>query len=306
MTTIITENLTRLYQGGAGIKKINVEIRRGEVFGLIGPNGSGKSTLIRVLSTLLPPSEGFFKILGSNGTKNKDVRKKIGVLFEGVSHFDDLTGFENAWFFGRTYGMDSSGLKERIDFLFEWMGLAHYKDSKVRTYSYGMKRKLGITEAILHDPDILLLDEPSVGLDYTSKLRLYEYIEGLSKKGKTIVIATNDVMEAEHLCRRIAFVYKGQVIEIGSPDEFLSGLSGTEIIEIKIAEPMDVDYLRGINGIFAVTATDNIIHILSNAKNVLPDAIKEIVETGSRITDVKVKQPNLGDVFVRMTGEKIK
>ncbi|HZC19204.1 MAG TPA: ABC transporter ATP-binding protein, partial [Rubrobacteraceae bacterium] len=165
-------HISRLYKGsGRGISDVSLSVEPGEIFGLVGPNGSGKSTLLRVLSTAIEPDSGAFHVGGVDGLKERQkVRAKMGLMVDRPTHYGDLTGWANAYFFARSYGMQEEKAEGVLAELFDYFGLAEYKDDKVKTYSYGMGKKLALVEAMAHGPEVVLLDEPSLGLDYTSQL----------------------------------------------------------------------------------------------------------------------------------------
>src|SRR5919202_5036280 len=167
---LCAQSITRLYEtSGRGVSEVSLEIQPGEIFGLLGPNGSGKSTLLRVLSTALAPDSGTFRVGGANGLEEKrKARAKMGLMVDRPTHYGDLSGWANAYFFARAYGVEEGKANSVLAELFDYVELAEYKDDKVKTYSYGMGKKLALIEAIAHGPELLLLDKPSVGLDYTS------------------------------------------------------------------------------------------------------------------------------------------
>lgn len=211
---IETFQLCKFYSSGQGIKDINLKINSGEIFGILGPNGSGKSTLIKTLSTYFEPNSGYFKILGyDNRNDISKIRQNIGVLFETSSHFEELSGLENACFFGEIYGTKD---EKYIETLFKNFFLGEAKNTPVKNYSYGMRRKLGLIEAFLHNPKVLLLDEPFLGLDSDSKNILGKNIKDRAKKmGGTILITTATIFDIEAICDRIGFISNGEIMRIG-------------------------------------------------------------------------------------------
>jgi ABC-2 type transport system ATP-binding protein len=299
---IETFALSKIYpSSGKGVKNINLRISKGEIFGLLGPNGSGKSTLIKVLSTLLQPTQGYFKIQGySSRDYVEEIRRKIGVVFDQTSHFEKLTGFENVYFFSKIYNVK----KPEIFRLLKEFNLYQYKDQLVKTYSRGMKQKLSLVEAFVHEPEVLLLDEPTQNLDYISKLKFYSKLKTFAKEGKTILIATNDVFEAEKICTKVAFIYNGEIIDIDTPKNFLKSIAKVQEISITLSKPINPKILEKISGIEKIVARENKIKILAK-KVILPEVVSKIVSVKGRIKDIKVKEPNLGDVFIKKVGVDI-
>ncbi len=208
------ENIGRLYKtSGRGVSDVSLSVAPGEVFGLMGPNGSGKSTLLRVLSTAIAPDKGGFSVGGVDGLAGKrKVRARLGLMVDRPTHYDDLTGMANAYFFARAYGMDEGKAEGVLAELFDYFDLAEYAEDKVKTYSYGMGKKLALIEALAHGPEVLLLDEPSLGLDYTSQLAYQRRIRNLAEGGVAVLLASNQVDEVESLCDRAALLHRGKLV----------------------------------------------------------------------------------------------
>ncbi|MCL5958335.1 MAG: ABC transporter ATP-binding protein [Chloroflexi bacterium] len=308
MLAIEAANLSKVYHSQRGFFGASFEIERGEIIGFLGPNGSGKSTLLKVLATCLRPTSGAFRILGVDGlAPNSALRQRLGVLFEGVAHFGDLSGFDNAWFFAMSYGMEPRLARSRLEELFLWAGLNDYKDSRVKTYSYGMKRKLALIEALVHQPDVLLLDEPSLGLDYVSTVALYQRLAELASTGTTVVLATNNVFEAEKLCSKVALIDQGRLVALDSPKNFLKTHQDCHQITMTLAEPIDHGLLSGVPLVRGVVgAEQNVLQIVvSDVEAALPEVVTAVVQARGRIVSLKVSEPNLGDVFIAMTGAKV-
>jgi ABC-2 type transport system ATP-binding protein len=198
---------------------VSLAVGAGEILGLLGPNGSGKSTLLRVLSTAIAPDSGAFRIGGADGVEERRrVRAKMGLMVDRPTHYGDLSGWANAYFFARAYGMEEGKATGTLAELFDYFDLAEYRDDRVKTYSYGMGKKLALIEAVAHGPEVLLLDEPSLGLDYTSRLAYQKKIRELAGAGTAIVLASNQVDEVEALCDRVVFLHRGRLVAEGTPE----------------------------------------------------------------------------------------
>src|ERR687894_884695 len=213
------KNISRRYMSsGRGVGGVSFSVEPGEVFGLVGPNGSGKSTLLRVLSTALEPDRGTFSVAGADGLGEKrKARARMGLMVDRPPHYGDLTGRENAYFFARAYGVEESKADAVVSELLDFFDLSEYADDRTKTYSYGMGKKLALVEALAHGPEVLLLDEPSLGLDYTSQLSFQRKIRDLSGAGVAVLLASNPGGGIVSLCDRVAFLHDGRIVAEGTP-----------------------------------------------------------------------------------------
>jgi len=298
----------RYRSSGRGIEDLNLSVDPGEVFGLVGPNGSGKSTLLRVLSTSVEPGSGTFLVGGADGLREKrKVRASLGLMVDRPTHYADLSGWANAYFFARAYGMDEKKAEGALSELFEYFDLAAYRDDRVKTYSYGMGKKLALIEALAHGPEVLLLDEPSLGLDYTSQLSLQRKIRDLSASGVAVVLASNQVDEVESLCGRVAFLHGGRMVAEGTPEDLISSLEGTRRIVATLRNPVEYDSIESVAGVDRVVpeGQDLVVHC-EDRPGIVADVVAGIVQAGGDITDLAVRRPSLEDVFVKLTGEALR
>ncbi|CAN5238284.1 ATP-binding cassette domain-containing protein [soil metagenome] len=299
----------RLYRSsGRGISEVDLRVERGEVFGLMGPNGSGKSTLLRVLSTAIAPDSGGFRVCGVDGlTEKRKVRASMGLMVDRPTHYDDLTGRANAYFFARAYGMEEAKAEGALAELFDYFDLAEYADDKVKTYSYGMGKKLALIEAMAHGPEVLLLDEPSLGLDYTSQLAYQRRIRDLAGSGVAVLLASNQVDEVESLCDKAAFLHRGKVVAEGTPEDLISRVEGVRRIVATLRNPVEYGSLTEVGGVQRVVpeGRDLIIHC-EERPGIVADVVAGIVRSGGDIVNLSVQRPNLEDVFVKLTGEALR
>jgi ABC-2 type transport system ATP-binding protein len=306
--TLEAENVTCRYRSsGRGVTDVSLSVDPGEILGLLGPNGSGKSTLLRVLSTAIVPDGGTFRVGGTDGVKEKrKVRAKTGLMVDRPTHYGDLSGWANAYFFARAYGMEEEKATSNLTELFDYFDLAEYRDEKVRTYSYGMGKKLALIEAMAHDPSLLLLDEPSPGLDYTSQLAFQKKVRELSGAGTTILLASNQVDEVESLCNRVAFLHRGRLLAEGTPEELVSSLANVKRIVATLRNPVEYDSIGEVSAVERVVPEGRtlVIHC-EDRPGVVASVVGAIVHAGGDITDLSVRRPNLGDVFVKLTGEAL-
>ncbi len=307
--TLQAENITRRYKSsGRGVTGVSLAVDPGEILGLVGPNGSGKSTLLRVLSTAIDPDSGALRISGADGLKEKrKVRARIGLMVDRPTHYGDLSGWANAYFFARAYGMEEEKAASALAELFDYFDLAEYRDDKVKTYSYGMGKKLALIEAVAHGPELLLLDEPSPGLDYTSQLAYQKRVRELAGAGAAIVLASNQVDEVESLCDRVLFLHRGRVAAEGTPEELVSSLEGVKRIVAALRNPVEYSSVGEVEGVELVApeGRDLVVHC-EDRPGIVAEVVAGIVQAGGDILDLSVRRPNLEDVFVKLTGEALK
>ncbi len=307
--TLEAKNITCLYKSsGRGVADVSLSVSRGEIFGLVGPNGSGKSTLLRVLSTGLAPDFGTFRVGGADGIEEKiGVRARLGLVVDRPTHYGDLSGWANAFLFARAYGMEKEKANDVLAQLFDYFDLAEYRDDKAKTYSYGMGKKLALIEALAHGPELLLLDEPSLGLDYTSQLAYQRKLRELAGAGAAVVLASNQVDEVEMLCDRVAFLHKGRVVAEGTPEDLISSLRGVKRVVATLRNPVGYAFLGEVAGVERVaTEGRNLVIHCEDRLGLVADVVASLVEAGGDITDLSVRRPNLEDVFVKLTGEALR
>jgi ABC-2 type transport system ATP-binding protein len=307
--TLEAKHITRLYRSsGRGVVDVSLAVGPGEIFGLVGPNGSGKSTLLRVLSTAIAPDSGTFRVGGVDGIGEKrQARARLGLMVDRPTHYGDLSGWANAYLFARAYGLEEEKANSVLAELFDYFDLAEYRDDKAKTYSYGMGKKLALIEALAHGPELLLLDEPSLGLDYTSQLAFQRKIRELAGAGAAIVLASNQVDEVEALCDRVAFLHRGKTVAEGTPEELVSALRGIKRIVATLRNPVEYAAVGGVSGVERVVPEGRslVVHC-DDRPGVVADVVGALVRAGGDIMDLSVRRPNLEDVFVKLTGEALR
>src|SRR5438477_7785942 len=297
-----TSGLTRAYRGGKGVFDVSLKLSAGEIFGLMGPNGSGKTTLLRLLATAANPTAGRISWFGSTDFRDPSVRRRLGIMLDQPAHFEQMTGYQNAWFFARQFGLSEEFTRERLDELFNWSGLLEARDQLVGEYSLGMKRRLNMVEALVHRPSILLLDEPTLALDYRGELDLIERLQLLGLTGTAVVLATNDVHLAERLCDYIIFLHNGRVIREGRVPDMLTEVAGSKEVELQLNSPVDLDGLRRLAAVEGASVQGDVVHVvLSRGAN--PAQVLAVLNgTADLVSVMRVRQPNLGDLFLKLTG----
>jgi ABC-2 type transport system ATP-binding protein len=309
MIAIIVENLTKKFNGFVAVDNISFSITRGEIFGLLGPNGAGKTTIISMLSTLLRPTSGSALVNGFELTKKEDdIRKSIGIVFQDQSLDEELTAYENMDFHGRLYRIPKLVRQERIVDLLKLVELEERKDSLVKTFSGGMRRRLEIARGLLHEPKVLFLDEPTLGLDPQTRNHLWEYIERLNKeKGITMILTTHYMDEADRLCDRVAIMDKGKLIAANTPEKLKEEIGG-DVITITSSEREELyAKLKTLSWIKHVEPHDGFLTVnLENAERHVVEIANLSATNGIEIDSISIHKPTLEDVFLYFTGRTIR
>jgi len=220
------DDLAKLYEGAdqPALDGVSLRIRRGEIFGLLGPNGAGKTTAISILSTIMQPSSGRVAVCGIDSLKHpRQVRRRIGLVPQDIALYPELTAWENLAYLGRLQGLGGRHLKARIQNVLQAVGLEQSAHQKINTYSGGMKRRANLAAGMLHEPRVLFLDEPTIGIDAQSRQLIMEKLQAIKKSGATIIYTTHYMEEAQQLCDRLAIIDKGRILVLGTPAEVMAG-----------------------------------------------------------------------------------
>ena len=287
------------------VRGIELEVRRGEVLGLLGPNGAGKTTTVRLLTALIRPTEGSAAVGGFDVVAQPDeVRARVGILTETPGLYDKLSAQTNLDFFGRLYGLDAAQRAQGIERYLRLFGLWERRDEVTGTFSKGMKQKLAIARALLHDPSVVFLDEPTAALDPEAAYIVREAIETLRRAGRTIVLATHNLDEADRLCDRIAFVRAG-FVRVDSPAA-LRGALGTRTLKIRLAgslSPAAMGTLRAVDGVTAVEAVDGVLRLgAPDPESVAPAAVRALVAAGGDVVEVSIERTSLEQIYFDVMG----
>ncbi len=308
MNAIEVENLVKKYGDFEAVRGISFNVRQGEIFAFLGPNGAGKTTTVHVLTTLLKPTAGRATVAGHDVLKEPiAVRRKIGIVFQDPSVDRELTAYENMLIHGRIYGLSGDELKEKIERLLKFVELWEFRDRPVKFFSGGMQRRLEIARSLLHEPEILFLDEPTIGLDPQTRAHIWDYIRAMKEEhNMTIFLTTHYMDEAEQLADRIAIMDHGKIIAEGTAEE-LKKLVGSDIIYLKLRARDELRCLKAefIKG--CKMLPDGRIRLdVDNAAEALPKLFELAKETGVRILEVTYHRPTLNDVFLHLTGREIR
>ena len=295
--------LFKTYDTTEALKGIDLGIKKGEFYGLLGPNGAGKSTTINSITSLVKPSKGHIQIFGRDIENDfRFARSKIGIAHQEVST-DWFFPLEQLLYFqAGFYGVTRSNAQKRIEYLLNKLGLSKHRSKKMRELSGGMKRRLQIAKALVHDPEIIILDEPTAGVDVELRHDLWLYLQELHQEGKTILLTTHYIDEAELLCERVGIIDKGKlIVEDSVPN--LKKLVNNSSIEIQLQKNIDdMSFLKK----YKFNVNKNIVHIFTETPNIeLPSIILKFSEQNIKIEDIHIPKTSLEDVFLDLTGRKI-
>lgn len=299
--------LVKRFGDFTAVDNIHFTIRRGEIFGFLGPNGSGKTTTIRMLLGLLRPTAGEATVLGFDiRRQTEEIRQRIGYMSQRFSLYYDLTVSENLDFFGRTYGVRGERLRQRKEFVLKMAGLQGRERELTRNLSGGWKQRLALGAAILHEPEMLFLDEPTAGVDPISRRAFWDLLYELADAGTTILVTTHYMDEAEH-CHRLAFIYRGRLIAQGTPEEIKRQMPG-QVLEIDSDAPDEVVMrLRDCGDFDEVALYGALVHAIGPDAGARAEQARRMLEqAGIRVYAVNHIQPSLEDVFIARVGEQTK
>lgn len=305
---IEVKKLKKSYEGRQALKEISFKIREGEFYGLLGPNGAGKTTTISILSSILPADSGEITIGGYQlSTSPTRVKQLIGVVPQEIALYDGLSAVENLKFWGGLYNVPEKQLITRISVLLELFGLSDRKNDKIKDYSGGMKRRINIAAALLHEPKVLFMDEPTVGIDPQSRNLIFEVIEKLHKDGMTIVYTTHYMEEAERFCNRIGIIDNGEIIAEGTLDELKRLGSLKEAIAITFAN-LSENNCKNICNYWTDTQIigDSILFYSSNVKTDLSQLVLRCNQIGLEISNLEILKTNLETIFLNLTGKQLR
>lgn len=320
MHIIEAENLRRVYRAKIGILRrtvkeiiavdgISLEVKKGELFGLLGPNGAGKTTTVKMLTTLLLPTGGSARVMGFDVQReDREVQRRIGFIFGGERGlYWRLSGIDNLRYFASLYHVDSQIAKKRIPHLLELVGLGDRGKEKVEGYSRGMKQRLHVARTLLHDPPVLFLDEPTIGLDPVGARDFRQVIRSLQAEGKTILLTTHYMFEADMLCNRVAVINHGRIVALDTPSGLKEGVSDLSVIEIElfgVSEEM-LSPLRAESHVESVSIENRdqrqvLLVQSSRGSQAVPVVLEKL--KGIRLGRVAVREPTLEDAYIRLVG----
>ena len=319
MSVIVTNQLTKVFPGNIrAVDGIDFEVKAGEIFGFLGPNGAGKTTTIKMLNTLIKPTSGTAVVTGIDVVRNPaEVRKNIGYVAQDVGVDEYATGRENLALYGRFYRLDGRTIKQRVKELFELVDLAGYEDKIVSTYSGGMRKRLDIAMGLIHQPQLIFLDEPTVGLDPQTRVHIWDYIGNLAKAmGITIFLTTHYMEEADRLADRIAIIDLGKIVAMGTPAELKQSIGG-DVVTLSPRETggeQCEEFIRRTEAalsdkpfVLGTQAVDGELALYVNkGESAAPMIMRLLANEGIEVESLSVSRPSLDDVFLKYTGRTIR
>jgi ABC-2 type transport system ATP-binding protein len=308
---IETEGLSRSFGGRTVVDHLDLSVRTGEIFGLLGPNGAGKTTTIRMLTTLLAPSAGVARVCGFDVARQPaQVRRRIGYVMQEVPWAVNrlLTGRELVEIEAALYRVPRRLCRARAEDVLDLVGLRPHADRLIETYSGGMKKRLELASGLVHRPEVLILDEPSLGLDVHARHQMWDYITSLRDEGVTILIATNYLDEADRLCDRLTIIDEGRVVVAGSPGELKRSVAA-DVVQVASADPESLqNAMAGLAWVQRTLVTESgDLHVyVDDAAVALPEVMRLSLERGVRLERVTYSEPTLDDVFLLHTGRELR
>jgi ABC-2 type transport system ATP-binding protein len=309
-TAIEVRNLEKCFGAFTAVKQISFEVGQGEIFSLLGPNGAGKSTTISILSCLLQPTSGDASVMGhSIVSEPQAVKSVLGVVPQDIALYGDLSARENLIFWGRMYGLKGRELEKRVDEVLEIIGLAERQKDRVDKFSGGMKRRVNIGAALMHKPAVIIMDEPTVGIDPQSRRHILDNIKDLNAQGMTVLYTTHYMEEAQELSNRIAIMDQGEIIASGTHSELVRIVGELDRIDLAINAEGEkvVSAWQATPGVHQVSREDGHLTVLAEDSNqVLPHLFESATQAGVRVTSVDIQEPNLEAVFLHLTGKALR
>ncbi len=310
MTLLEIKQLKKAYGGLKAVDGVGFTVEQGEIVGLLGPNGAGKSTTISMISTLLKPDSGEILYKGHDIVRHpKHIQRELGIVPQEIALYPTLSGYDNLKFWGQAYGLTGKRLRQRIDQVSEIIGIDTRLKDKVEKYSGGMKRRINIGAALLHEPKLLIMDEPTVGIDPQSRNHILDTVLELNKLGMTIIYTSHYMEEVEYLCRNIHIMDSGKIIASGTQDDLIDIIDGERKIVIQVSAVTDtfIEALSKVENIDRISSTQNSVSLFTkNGKNIVREALDIAGRLNVGIDSLEIVRPNLESVFLHLTGKALR
>jgi ABC-2 type transport system ATP-binding protein len=307
---IETEGLTKKFKNFTAVDHIKLEVKKGDIFGFLGPNGAGKTTTIRMLTTILTPSSGTAVVCGHDVLKEPiKVRSKIGLMPESPGFYQNMSGFDILMFYAEFYGIPKAERKRKSTELLEMMGLSDFMKKKIKTYSHGMRKRVALAQALINDPELLILDEPTGGLDPRGTHSFRMMIKGLRDRGMTIFLSSHILPEVQQLCNKVGIINRGNIVAVDSIENLASkiGAKGNRNVFVTgdgITPPMLAE-IHNLPGVISIQPYETGANFIVDSQiDVAPEINRIMVLGGARIRSIYLSEPSLEDVFLSLTGDE--
>jgi ABC-2 type transport system ATP-binding protein len=304
------KNITKSYGDITALSNFSLSLKKGEVLGLLGPNGAGKTTLISILSGTVKDFSGSVTFKEKNLFTDRTLKNHMGIVPQDMAFYEDINAMDNLMFWGGLYDISRSVLKQRAGEMLEIVGLSSRAKEPIKNYSGGMKRRLNIAIGLIHQPELLLLDEPTVGIDVQAKVNILEIIKNVGEKGTSVIFTTHQLAEVEETCSRIAIMDKGAVLAQGTMEELIKIVGEKEIVDVegefsanqvsKILKEAD------LAGVDVLSVKDNQANLAFETTDKIPSLMELLFKHHFKVSDLKIKSPNLEAVFLKLTGRSLR
>ena len=304
------QNLSKSYGEAPALDRFSLDMERGEVLGLLGPNGAGKTTLISILSGTLPGFSGSVTFQGKNLFSDRSLKNRLGIGPQDMAFYEELSAMDNLLFWGGLYDISRSELKRRAEELLKSVELSDRAKEPVKRFSGGMKRRLNVAIGLLHSPDLLLLDEPTVGIDVQAKVSILEIIKRVGREGTAVIFTTHQLAEVEETCSRIAIMDHGRILAQGTLDELIKTIGEKVIVrvegEFSLSSFSEAIGSLADDGVELISAADDIVSLGVDDTDRIPKVMERLFSNNVQISDLKIHSPNLETVFLRFTGKSLR
>ena len=304
------QNLSKSYGETPALDRFSLDMERGEVLGLLGPNGAGKTTLISILSGTLQGFSGSVAFQGKNLFSDRSLKNRLGIVPQDMAFYEELSAMDNLLFWGGLYDISRSELKRRAEELLKSVELSDRAKEPVKRFSGGMKRRLNVAIGLLHSPDLLLLDEPTVGIDVQAKVSILEIIKRVGREGTAVIFTTHQLAEVEETCSRIAIMDHGRILAQGTLDELIKTIGEKVIVrvegEFSLSSFSEAIGSLADDGVELISAADDIVSLGVDDTDRIPKVMERLFSNNVQISDLKIHSPNLETVFLRFTGKSLR
>lgn len=304
------KNITKSYGDITALSNFSLSLKKGEVLGLLGPNGAGKTTLISILSGTVKDFSGTVTFKEKNLFMDRTLKNHMGIVPQDMAFYEDLNALDNLMFWGGLYDISRSVLKQRAGEMLELVGLSSRAKDPIKKYSGGMKRRLNVAIGMIHKPELLLLDEPTVGIDVQAKVNILEIIKNVGEQGTSVIFTTHQLAEVEEICSRIAIMDKGAVLAQGTLEELIQIVGEKEMVDVQ--GEFSANQVSGIlkeadlSGVDVLSVKDNLANLAFDTTDKVPAMMEFLFKNNIKVSDLKIKSPNLEAVFLKLTGRSLR